>query len=282
MPYFSGDPLGRPELVGHVPGELLGTGSSRPVEGVGPEAHPAHGLDPAGDADVDGVGADQVGHEVVGLLGRAALAVDGGGRHLVGKALAQPRGAGHVGGLLPRLGHATSHDLLDVAGVDPGPLDQFDLGIAEELGGVEPGHPSVPLPDRSTHCFDDHWLGHGRSPLEVSSSKLRLAWRCGVRQTALAPAAPLGPQGAYAPGGSIELVLVGTTGVGPPRPVRGSRSASTDQAASGWAGSRPSALHRGLLPCAHGKAPWTPVHRGDDAVPGESEQTGVGHVRATL
>ncbi len=120
-PVFLGDPFGRAELVGHVPGEVVGTGPAARAARW-PRADAAHGLDPAPDADIDGAGSDQVGHEVVGLLGRTALAVDGGGGHLVGQALVQPRRPGHIGGLLPGLGHAAADDLLDAPGSIPARL----------------------------------------------------------------------------------------------------------------------------------------------------------------
>ena len=44
---------------------------------LAPERDPAHRLDAAGDADVDGAGRDQPGDQVRGLLGRAALGVEG-------------------------------------------------------------------------------------------------------------------------------------------------------------------------------------------------------------
>ena len=53
-----------------------------------PSADPAHRLDAARDPDLDGAGGDEPGDEVVGLLRRAALAVDRGARHLVGQARA--------------------------------------------------------------------------------------------------------------------------------------------------------------------------------------------------
>ena len=86
-----GDALGGAELVGHVPGEVVGTRAPRAVDDVRAQAHATHELDTARDPDVDGAGAHQVGDEVVGLLRRAALAVDGGGGHLVGQTRAQPR-----------------------------------------------------------------------------------------------------------------------------------------------------------------------------------------------
>ena len=126
-----GDPLGRAELVGHVPGELLRLRAARTVEGIRSEADPAHRLDPTGDPGIDGIGTDQIGHEVIGLLRRSALTVDRGRRSLIGKPLAQPGRPGHVRCLLAGLGDTAADDLLDLAGIDPGPLDQFDLGVPE-------------------------------------------------------------------------------------------------------------------------------------------------------
>ena len=87
--------------------------------GVGAEADPAHRLDTAGDADVDGAGRDQPGDQVVGLLGAAALAVDGGGADLLGQAGRQPGHAGDVVGLLAELRDAAADDLFDLAGSMP-------------------------------------------------------------------------------------------------------------------------------------------------------------------
>ena len=166
-PVLLGDPLGGIELVGHIPRELFGTRLARTVVRIGTEADPAHGLDSAGDTGVDGIGADQVGDEVVGLLGRAALAVDGGRRRLVRHALAEPGGPGDIGCLLAGLGHTTADDLLDAARLDAGLLHHADLRPAEELGCVQPGEPSVALTDRSADCFDDDRLSHDESPLSV-------------------------------------------------------------------------------------------------------------------
>ena len=113
MPYFSAIRSAAPNWSGMSQGNPSGRDFPGPLKALAPRPHPAHGLDPAADPDVDGAGADQAGHEVVRLLGRAALAVDGGGGHLVGQALVQPGRPGHVGGLLPGLGHAAPDDLLD-------------------------------------------------------------------------------------------------------------------------------------------------------------------------
>ncbi len=148
-----------PNWSGMSQGNSSGRERPGPLKAL-PEADPAHGLDTTGDGGLDGAGGDQVGNQVVGLLGRAALAVDGGGGDLEGQA-GQPGGAGHVGGLLARLGDAAADDLAHVAGVDAGALDELDLGGGWRLGGMEDRQPPVALADRRPDSFDDHWLGHG-------------------------------------------------------------------------------------------------------------------------
>src|SRR5664280_2830834 len=115
--------------------------------------------------------------------------------------------------LLASLGDTATDDLLHVARVYSGPLDQFDLGMAQELGSVEPGHPPVALPDRGSHCFDNHRLGHRGSPLEVSGNGLGAS-----RGRGLGPSDRPGTSGA-----SIELVLVAT----PPEGARRRRRAAS-------------------------------------------------------
>ncbi len=116
-PAALGDALGGLELVRHVdvPGLGPDCGAVRP--GVGAQAHPAHRLDPAGNADVDGPDRDQAGDQMVGLLAAAALAVDSGGADMIGKAGGQPRHSADVVGLLPELRHATADDLFDISGL---------------------------------------------------------------------------------------------------------------------------------------------------------------------
>ena len=182
-PVLLGDPLGRAELVGHVPGELLRTRPARAVEGVGPEADPAHGLDAAGDAGVDGVGADEVGDEVVGLLGRAALAVDRGGRHLVGQALAQPGRAGDVGGLLAGLGDATADDLLDAApGSTPALLTSSTWALPSSSAAWNPdSHPlRFPIGVRTASTITGWAMVVPLCAFWLLAWVLRLASRSGV------------------------------------------------------------------------------------------------------
>ena len=160
MPYFCAIRSAAPNWSGMSQGKSGGRELPGPVHGVGAQADTAHGLDAATDADVDGAGPDEVGDEVVGLLGRPALAVDGGGGGLVGQAHAEPRRAGHVGRLLPRLGDTATDDLLHLRRLDPGPLDHLHLGRGEELRRVEPREPSVALADGGAHRLDDHRSCH--------------------------------------------------------------------------------------------------------------------------
>lgn len=122
-----GNPLGGGELIGHVDVPRGGADQRAVRAGVGAEPDAAHGLDTAGDADVDRAGRDQPGDQVVGLLGAAALAVDGGGTDLLGQAGGQPRHPGDVVRLLAVLGDAATDDLLDLIGVDAGLLDHGPL-----------------------------------------------------------------------------------------------------------------------------------------------------------
>ena len=136
-----------------------------PVQHIGAEPHSAHGLHAAADADVDGVGGDEAGDQMVGLLGRTALAVHGRGRHLEGITGGEPRVARDVGPLLPRLGDTAADDLLDLTRLDSGPLHHLDLGRRQQLGGVQPRQPAVALADRGAGSLDDHRFSHVASLL---------------------------------------------------------------------------------------------------------------------
>jgi hypothetical protein len=100
-------PAGRDELSGDAlrdepvriprgqPGPVeIGTGHRRPHGDV------AHRLDPTGDHDVVRAREDPLGGEMDGLLRRATLPVDGGGRDPFGVAGGERRSAGDIGALL--------------------------------------------------------------------------------------------------------------------------------------------------------------------------------------
>jgi hypothetical protein len=92
-----GQDLGHPELgpqaavdgIEERRGERPGSAA-----GIGGQRYPAHRLDPAGHHQVVVAGLYAGSGEVHGLLGRAALAVDGGGRHVSGEARPPPRRCG--------------------------------------------------------------------------------------------------------------------------------------------------------------------------------------------
>ena len=66
----------------------------------------------------------RLGGEVHGLLGGAALAVDGGAGHVLGEAGDQPAGAGDVARLRADAVDVAEHHVVDGGGVDAGPLDE--------------------------------------------------------------------------------------------------------------------------------------------------------------
>ena len=84
-------------------------------------------------------------------------AVANGRRSLPG---AEPGVAGHVGSLLPGLGHAPADDLVDDRRVDAGAGDDLKLGVTQRLGGLEAREPAVALADRCADRLDDDRLAH--------------------------------------------------------------------------------------------------------------------------
>ena len=123
--------------------------------------------DPAG---TSGSGSDQTGDQVVGLLGAAALAVDGGRAGLLGQPGGQPGHPGDVVGLLAELGDAPADDLFDLAGIDPGLVHEGLLHRPEQLGGVQSGEPPVAFADRAAGGLDDHGSAHAARLEHVSVS----------------------------------------------------------------------------------------------------------------
>ena len=119
-----------------------------------------HLLDAPGDDDVHRPRQHGLGREVDGLLGGAALAVDGGARHVLGQAGREPAGAGDVAGLPADRVDVAEHDVLDRRGVDPRPLDERRERVRPEIGGVHLREPPAAPPDGAAHCVDDVGLGH--------------------------------------------------------------------------------------------------------------------------
>ena len=98
---------------------------------------------------------------MVGLLGAAALAVNGGGAYLFGESGGQPGDPGDVVGLLAVLRHAATDHLLDGRGIDSRLVDQSLLHTTQNFRRVQPGKPATALSDRASGGFDDHRITHG-------------------------------------------------------------------------------------------------------------------------
>ena len=96
----------------------------------------------------------------VGLLAAAALTVDRHRADVLRQPGDQPAHPGDVVGLLTELRDAAADDLLHIAGVDAGLLDERLLRGAQQLGGVQAGQPSVPLADRAASGFNDDRVTH--------------------------------------------------------------------------------------------------------------------------
>jgi hypothetical protein len=121
----------------------------------------AHVLDAAADHHVMHAGGHQRGAEVHGLLGGAALAIDGGGGGLDREAGLEPGVAADVEGLLAVLLHAAGDHVLDLLGGDPGAVDQLREGLGQQRVRVRVlvvALLGVPAPDRRPHGLDNHYL----------------------------------------------------------------------------------------------------------------------------
>ena len=111
---------------------------------AGGERQVAHVLDARADDDVVDAGGDQRGAEVDGLLGRAALAVDGRRGGLDRQPGLQPGVARDVERLLAELLHAAGDDVLDLGRVDAGAVEHLRVGLAQQVvrGGCPCSSPS--------------------------------------------------------------------------------------------------------------------------------------------
>ena len=172
-----GDHLGAETLaddvvLGH---QLGGEGVAELLLGFHPggERQVAHVLDARADHRVVDAGRDQRGGEVDRLLGRAALAVDGGAGGLDRQARLQPGVAGDVEALLAELLDAAGDHVLDLQRVDAGALDHLRVALGQQRVGVGVLVVAlllVPAADRRADGLDDYdlaalWLPHVRSLL---------------------------------------------------------------------------------------------------------------------
>src|SRR5580700_880092 len=95
-----------------------------------------------------------------GLLSRAALSVESLAAGLDRHSGVQPGSAGHVAGLLTRLGDAAAGDLLHLRRINPGPLDQSGLRPAEDFRWVQARERTPPLAYGRPDRLDNHRSGH--------------------------------------------------------------------------------------------------------------------------
>ena len=164
-----GDHLGADALVLQSADRLVARGDARTEGPAGVLAdRRAHGdarhhFDAGGDDDVVGAGHDALGGEVQRLLGRAALAVDGRGRHRLGPAGREHRAASDVEGLLADLGDAAHDDVVDQRGVEVVATGDRLQGLGGEVDGVPVLEFSVALAPGRAHRVHDHCCWHCRT-----------------------------------------------------------------------------------------------------------------------
>src|SRR5205823_5167878 len=121
--------------------------------------------------DVVDAGHDRLGGEVGGLLGRAALAVDGGADHRLGKAGGEGGVAAHVEALLADL-HDAAHDhVFDQCRVEVVAGDQRPEGLGGQVNRVPVLQLAVPAAYGRPDGVDDDGGRHGEAPLLDRSVK---------------------------------------------------------------------------------------------------------------
>jgi len=97
-----------------------------------------------------------------GLLRRATLPVDSGGRDPFRVAGGEHRSAGDIGALLADLADTPSDHIVDHPGVDPGALDQRGERVGEQVNRMKSGKGAgrSPLAERSAHRVNDDGVRH--------------------------------------------------------------------------------------------------------------------------
>ena len=94
-----------------------------------------------------------------GLLGAAALPVDGGTGNVVGETRHQPTGAGDVARLRTDRVDVAEHHILDRARIDARAVDQCLDGMGPEIGRMNLRQGAAAPPDGRTNGIDDVGLG---------------------------------------------------------------------------------------------------------------------------
>ena len=160
---------------------MVAAGDPRPERRpVGP-AHGGRGrhqrghLHPSGHDDVVGAGRDPLGGEVQRLFGRAALALDGHARDVLGPAGGQGRVAGDVRRLGADLADAPEDDVVDEARLErPAAVavhEGFEAG-GRQVDRVPAAQAAVAPPHRRAHRVDDDGPSHVVAPAPTSVAAL--------------------------------------------------------------------------------------------------------------
>ena len=94
------------------------------------------------------------------LLRAAALAVDGGRRHRLREAGAEGGAATDVDRLLAHLVEASDDDVVDLARIDSGPLDDRGQDLAEQVRRVPAGEHPLAAAHGRPHRLHDQRVTH--------------------------------------------------------------------------------------------------------------------------
>ena len=159
----------------------------RPGTAVGPHRNPRHALHAATNRKHRLTGHHLGRCHIAGLKPRSAEPVDLHARRRFGIVGIQHRNAGNVRPLLSDRGNATKHHIVDIGGVDPGPvaqrlqhlgcqLDRRDLMQRAVLAAL-----AARGPDRVVDIGFGHRHSPYPSPLEGEGDSATLSWVRGQR-----------------------------------------------------------------------------------------------------
>ena len=137
--------------------------------------HPAHGFHAGGDHHVVGAGDDALGGETDGLLAAAALAVDRGARNRLREARAQQGIACDVDGLIAHLRHRSRDDVVDLARVHAGALDELTQAVRQQVCGQHAVQCAVGLALADRRAYRAHDDGVSIVVCHDSSLSLKLS-----------------------------------------------------------------------------------------------------------
>ena len=129
-----------------------------------------HALYAGADHDVLGARQHTLGGEVHRLLAGTTESIDGGARHFYRETRDQDGGPADVQPLLSGLGHTADDHVVDLGGIDAGPLHDFAQGQRQQVVRPNRAQLAVAPADRGADGFDDDGITHGHAPLVSVSS----------------------------------------------------------------------------------------------------------------